>query len=69
MECVPQRFELAEEVTARAFEKGLLIYPSTGCANGVDGDLIALAPPFIIEEPQIDRIVSLLLETLTEMSP
>jgi adenosylmethionine-8-amino-7-oxononanoate aminotransferase len=65
----PRSRKLVEEVTARAFEKGLLIYPSTGCADGVGGDLITLAPPFIIEERQIDRIVSLLLETLMEIHP
>jgi adenosylmethionine-8-amino-7-oxononanoate aminotransferase len=65
----PRSRKLIEEVTARAFDKGLLIYPSTGCANGVDGDLIILAPPFIIEEQQIDQIVSVLLQILTEIRP
>lgn len=66
----PRSRKLVEEVTRRAFDKGLLVYPSTGCAaDGLEGDLISLAPPFVIEESEIDRIVSLLDQTFAEIQP
>jgi adenosylmethionine-8-amino-7-oxononanoate aminotransferase len=63
----PRRRKLVEELTRRAFDKGLLIYPSTGSVDGVDGDLFNLAPPFVIEEQEIDQIVSILMETFEEI--
>lgn len=36
---------------------GLICYPGGGCIDGVNGDHIILAPPFIIEPAQIDEIV------------
>jgi adenosylmethionine-8-amino-7-oxononanoate aminotransferase len=63
----PRSRKLVVEVTRRAFDKGLLIYPSTGCADGVEGDLFNLAPPFVIEEQEIDQLVSILMETFEEV--
>ena len=36
---------------------GLICYPGGGTADGVAGDHILLAPPFIIEEKHVDEIV------------
>ncbi len=65
----PRSRRLVEEVAEKAFSKGLIVYRSAGCADGVDGDLIMLAPPLIIEEEQIDTLTSVLVETLSEVSP
>jgi adenosylmethionine-8-amino-7-oxononanoate aminotransferase len=51
----------------RAFEKGLITYPGGGGADGIKGDHLLLAPPFIISEEQIDKMVSILDETFTEI--
>ena len=40
-----------------ALEAGLLCYPSGGTADGIRGDHVLLAPPFIIEDAQIDELV------------
>jgi len=48
-----------ERVVAAAKERGVLVYPSTGCANGVDGDVLLLGPPFTITETQLDEAVDL----------
>jgi adenosylmethionine-8-amino-7-oxononanoate aminotransferase len=61
----PRSRRLVEEMTALAFQKGLLVYPSTGCADGVNGDIITLAPPFVIDEDGIDRIVERLEEAFS----
>ncbi|HUP22540.1 MAG TPA: aspartate aminotransferase family protein [Thermoanaerobaculia bacterium] len=63
----PRARRLAEEVTARAMAKGLLLWPSTGCADGIDGDLLNIAPPFVVSEAEIDEIVELLGRTLQEL--
>ncbi|WP_380057405.1 aspartate aminotransferase family protein [Falsihalocynthiibacter sp. SS001] len=41
-----------------AFEAGLLCYPMGGTIDGVRGDHILLAPPFILEDSHIDEIIS-----------
>jgi adenosylmethionine-8-amino-7-oxononanoate aminotransferase len=46
-----------ERVVAAAKRAGLLVYPSTGCADGTDGDLVMLGPPFVITDAQIDEAV------------
>ncbi len=65
----PRDRGFVEEVTRRAFSRGLIVYPSTGCADGTDGDLITLGPPLVIDDRQIDDLVSLLVDTLSEMRP
>ena len=35
---------------------GLMVYPMGGAVDGVKGDHILLAPPFIIEGSQVDAI-------------
>jgi adenosylmethionine-8-amino-7-oxononanoate aminotransferase len=47
-------------VTAACFEAGLIVYPSTGCANGVDGDAVMLAPPFVVTEAELFEMVDIL---------
>ena len=53
----------------QAMENGLLMYPSGGTADGVQGDHILLAPPFICTEADIDEIVSKLAATLQSVLP
>lgn len=54
-------FDASMKIYARlkraALEAGLLCYPSGGTADGVSGDHVLLAPPFIVEEPQLDEMV------------
>ncbi len=47
---------LAAEIRQRAMEEGLICYPSSGTADGVNGDHVLLAPPFIIDASHIDEI-------------
>lgn len=49
---------IAGVIKANAFELGLMCYPGQGTADGVDGDHILLAPPFIINPDQIDELVT-----------
>ena len=38
-------------------EAGLICYPMPGTRDGKHGDHVLLAPPFIIEDAQIDELV------------
>jgi adenosylmethionine-8-amino-7-oxononanoate aminotransferase len=62
------KLKLNALVGNRAFEKGLITYPGGGGADGIKGDHLLLAPPFIITEVQVDKMVSILDQTFTEIS-
>ncbi len=49
---------IAGKIKKAAFEAGLVCYPMGGTRDGLHGDHILLAPPFIIEDAQIDEVVS-----------
>ena len=36
---------------------GLICYPSGGTIDGTRGDHVLLAPPYIVDEPQLDELV------------
>jgi len=55
-------------IAGRAFGKGLITYPGGGGADGIRGDHLLLAPPLIITEEQITRLVSILDQTFAEIS-
>lgn len=58
-----------EQVKADAFERGLLVYPSGGTADGRSGDHILLAPPYNVSDAELDMIVDLLGQTLDAVLP
>jgi adenosylmethionine-8-amino-7-oxononanoate aminotransferase len=53
----PRAAHFAETFAAAALEAGLVVWPNVGQADGVNGDLAMLAPPFIVTENEIDLIV------------
>ena len=55
---------LATKIKGAAFEAGLICYPMAGTRDGYKGDHILLAPPFIIERPQIEELIYKLEITL-----
>ncbi len=48
---------LNAKIKARAFAEGLVCYPMGGTVDGRSGDHVLLAPPFVIDETQIDECV------------
>ena len=44
-------------VKQAAMARGLMVYPTGGTADGVAGDNVLLAPPFIVDRPMVDTIV------------
>jgi len=63
----PRHLKYAENFAFEAIKKGLVLWPNTGHTDGVNGDLILVAPPFIIGQNEISQILHLLRETLLEM--
>jgi len=60
---------LAARVKTMAQERGLICYPSSGTADGIAGDHVLLAPPYIIGSGQIEEIVVKLSATLSAVLP
>ncbi len=48
---------VAEQVKRAALDRGLGIYPCTGTLNGVAGDHVIIAPPYIVDEGDLVEIV------------
>ena len=53
----PRRAWVTEGVLDRAMELGLLLYPSTGNVDGVNGDYLLLGPPLTVLDDEVDLIV------------
>jgi adenosylmethionine-8-amino-7-oxononanoate aminotransferase len=51
------RLKLHARVKREAMARGLMVYPMGGTVEGVAGDHVLLAPPFIVDEPLVDTIV------------
>ncbi len=49
--------KLAARIKAEAFTRGLICNPDSGCVDGLSGDHILLAPPFIINGSEIAEVV------------
>jgi adenosylmethionine-8-amino-7-oxononanoate aminotransferase len=63
----PRTAKFTEKVIDSAFENGLVLYPGTGFVDGVNGDMVMVGPPLIIEESQIDEIIETLKKTLSQI--
>jgi adenosylmethionine-8-amino-7-oxononanoate aminotransferase len=53
----PRAAKFAETFTEAAQAEGLVIWPNVGHADGTNGDLAMIAPPFIITERGLDELV------------
>ncbi len=56
----PAAERVAGRVGERAFASGLIIYTSQGCADGLNGDLVMVGPPLIIDDSQVELLVDML---------
>lgn len=60
----PTELNLARQLGDAAFERGMIVYPSHGNIDGLWGDQVMVAPPFIVTDEQLDEIVGLLAESI-----
>lgn len=49
--------KLHARIKGAAMARGLIVYPMGGTIDGVHGDHVLIAPPFIVKQEQIDTIV------------
>jgi adenosylmethionine-8-amino-7-oxononanoate aminotransferase len=59
----------ANKVLSAAVKRGLFVYPSTGMAGPAGGDAIMITPPFIVNDNDIDFIVSTARAALDDVKP
>jgi adenosylmethionine-8-amino-7-oxononanoate aminotransferase len=60
----PRAARVTERVVAAARERGVLVYSGTGCANGTDGDVVVLGPPFVITDADVERVAAILANAM-----
>lgn len=64
----PRAERVTERLVAAAGERGLLLYPSTGCADGRNGDLVMLGPPFTISDDEVATAVELAAAAVADVT-
>jgi len=57
---------VAEKLTQTLMKHGVVIYPGSGMADGVNGDQFLLAPPLIITKDQVDEMVEKMVAGFVE---
>ncbi|MEJ5150779.1 aspartate aminotransferase family protein [Comamonas sp. MYb396] len=60
-------FKLHAKVKAQAMAHGLLCYPMGGTIDGLHGDHVLLAPPFISSEAELDQVVERLGDAIDKV--
>jgi adenosylmethionine-8-amino-7-oxononanoate aminotransferase len=61
----PRSEKFAERLWRNIFQRGVVVYRSTGLA-GIDGDALVIGPPYVVEEAQLDMIVDAIAQGLVE---
>jgi len=61
------RRKISSTLKLQALENGLMCYPMAGTLDGVSGDHVVLAPPYIITEAQLDEIVDKLARSIEQV--
>jgi len=63
----PREQKYVEAFIAKALDSGLVLWPNIGHADGINGDLVMVAPPFVIQENEISEMLDKIVSTLAEM--
>ncbi len=53
----PRAAKIAETFTDLAQDEGLVVWPNVGQADGTNGDLVCLAPPFVVTDEELDEMM------------
>jgi adenosylmethionine-8-amino-7-oxononanoate aminotransferase len=65
----PPSQNIAERIRQAAFEENVLTYPTQGCVDGLRGDHILLAPPFILNSEESALIARAIKAALAKVCP
>ena len=63
----PREQKYVETFIARALDRGLVLWPNIGHADGTNGDLVMVAPPFVIKDGESSLIHERIEATLADM--
>ena len=63
----PKEASVAEKIRQAALKRNVLTYPSQGCVDGLRGDHILLAPPFVISTDECSQIAQSLQFAASEV--
>jgi len=63
----PNEDNITERIRQAALDESILTYPTQGCVDGINGDHILLAPPFIISREESAQIVRALHSALQKV--
>lgn len=58
---------LTSAVVTKARDKGLLVYPASAGIEGGDGDAIIVSPPLTINKQEMDLLIDIFEETVSEV--
>lgn len=53
----PAKAKLSARIFDAAFVDGLIVYVMSGCADGVAGDHVMVAPPLVVDEAVLDEVI------------
>jgi adenosylmethionine-8-amino-7-oxononanoate aminotransferase len=62
-------YKLHARIKSEAMARGLMVYPTGGTVDGLNGDHVLIAPPFIVNDAQIGTIVDRLGEAIDAALP
>ena len=63
----PREKKYVEAFVAEALDRGLVLWPNIGQADGRNGDLVMIAPPFIIGDDEASEMLGKIESTLAAM--
>jgi adenosylmethionine-8-amino-7-oxononanoate aminotransferase len=64
----PREVHFTDRVCARCMELGVLLYPGHGSVDGVRGDHLMVAPPYVVTGDQIGVILRTLRQAIEEVT-
>jgi len=62
----PRSEKFAERFTENAFNNGLILWSNVGHADGISGDLVMVAPPFIVSDEEIADFIKRFKKSLEQ---
>lgn len=63
----PAKYKLFMRVRQQALANGLICYPVGGNVDGINGDVVILAPPYNATDAELDEIVSKMAKSVKEV--
>lgn len=65
----PRSARVAETIKQMALDEGMICYPSAGAADGISGDHVVIAPPYIVTSEEVAEIVERLDRAIARALP